>query len=371
MQWLPGAIRVTPSKPGFAFDPNPKRVVIHTTESHGTVQNPVGFHAGLPWPYHIVVYLPSHRHNPRTITQAIPLDKAAYALKSGKPHGETNRAGALQICIDGDAKDMRNLSNEDLDWLVEAVLRPIMSAWGVKNTWATFRDTLNNTSPPIATEASPNRMSWGQWNQFNGVCGHQHAPSNDHWDPGALHASYLAARLGGAPSQPGFVVIGLGRNNDPEEVKRLQRSFQELGLYKGEIDGIWGPKSNHASFWWKANRLGIKDGNGDWTREAEERTKAWSAFMEALKKQAEQQPDPTWPLKVGDSGANVAKLAEVMDALDANNFTKAGDSYTAELAEAVKAWQQFRGRPITGNWTEADAQDLFLWILEFNRNLGG
>ena len=30
------------------------------------------------------------------------------------------------------------------------------------------------------------RMGNQEWDQFGGVCGHQHVPENTHWDPGAL-----------------------------------------------------------------------------------------------------------------------------------------------------------------------------------------
>jgi hypothetical protein len=31
-----------------------------------------------------------------------------------------------------------------------------------------------------------NRMSVREWNRFSGWCGHQHVPSETHWDPGAI-----------------------------------------------------------------------------------------------------------------------------------------------------------------------------------------
>ncbi|RMF59089.1 MAG: hypothetical protein D6746_08790, partial [Bacteroidetes bacterium] len=32
------------------------------------------------------------------------------------------------------------------------------------------------------------RFTIDEWNKFSGVCGHQHVPDNDHWDPGKLDA---------------------------------------------------------------------------------------------------------------------------------------------------------------------------------------
>jgi hypothetical protein len=35
------------------------------------------------------------------------------------------------------------------------------------------------------------RMSNADWDNYNGVCGHQHVPESDHWDPGGLNWSAL------------------------------------------------------------------------------------------------------------------------------------------------------------------------------------
>jgi hypothetical protein len=36
-----------------------------------------------------------------------------------------------------------------------------------------------------------NRMSVEEWKVFSGWCGHQHVPSESHWDPGAINISQL------------------------------------------------------------------------------------------------------------------------------------------------------------------------------------
>jgi hypothetical protein len=41
------------------------------------------------------------------------------------------------------------------------------------------------------------------WTRFNGWCGHQHVPNNDHGDPGNIDIGYLLQR--GAPQTQGVV----------------------------------------------------------------------------------------------------------------------------------------------------------------------
>ena len=55
---------------------------------------------------------------------------------------------------------------------------------------------------PASYGASPARMTFAQWNAFNGVCGHEHVPENDHGDPGSLpFAKLIALAKGTTPPQ--------------------------------------------------------------------------------------------------------------------------------------------------------------------------
>ena len=40
--------------------------------------------------------------------------------------------------------------------------------------------------PRSAGNQAGQRMSFGRWNAFKGVCGHMHVPENEHGDPGAI-----------------------------------------------------------------------------------------------------------------------------------------------------------------------------------------
>lgn len=56
---------------------------------------------------------------------------------------------------------------------------------------------------PASYGATRVRMSFDQWTNFSGWCGHQHAPENVHGDPGALpFARFLAVATGAAAPTP-------------------------------------------------------------------------------------------------------------------------------------------------------------------------
>jgi hypothetical protein len=58
----------------------------------------------------------------------------------------------------------------------------------------------------LATASSPIRLTRQQWDAYSGQLGHQHAPQNDHWDPGRLDLAAIAAaaraELGAPPPTP-------------------------------------------------------------------------------------------------------------------------------------------------------------------------
>ena len=48
----------------------------------------------------------------------------------------------------------------------------------VSTSWPPYPESFGS--------AGGQRMSGREWNGFKGVCGHTHAPENDHGDPGAI-----------------------------------------------------------------------------------------------------------------------------------------------------------------------------------------
>lgn len=60
---------------------------------------------------------------------------------------------------------------------------------------------------PGSYGATGTRFSFAEWNAFAGVCGHMHAPENDHGDPGALDFTHLLALAKGTTTEEDDVAL--------------------------------------------------------------------------------------------------------------------------------------------------------------------
>ena len=166
---------------GGSYTGVPWRVVLHTTETTGVP----GYNGGGSAPH--LTYQPSSRH----WTQHTDLGVAARALRNLDGGVQTNRANALQVEIV--CYSDRNIAEDsssrlwvgDLDVLAYDDLRAFIDwtahEYGVHKFWP-GEQALSYSQ----ANAAGFRMSGSAWEDFSGVCGHQHVPENDHWDPGAL-----------------------------------------------------------------------------------------------------------------------------------------------------------------------------------------
>jgi hypothetical protein len=126
---------------------------------------------------------------------------------------------------------------------------------------------------------APQRLTDGQWEGFNGICGHQHVPNNTHWDPGAFDIKAFAKLLGRDSSGSGAIQAGIPsppladwpllfeEGDRDEQVRIIRGVLQTLGygnfapsdLYNPKVadavtalqraeritvDGIWGPETH-------------------------------------------------------------------------------------------------------------------------------
>lgn len=181
--WHPRASRVPASRDGGSFLAGfPWRAVIHTTEVAAYSASSVSYYGHQSWPHATI-------HAGR-IYQHIPIDRAARALKNAPGGVETNRARAVQVEVAWKAGEIAWLPDDQraaladwLRWVTEQTGCPLV---GPRFVGADER--------PAGVRAAQ-RMSSAAWTAFAGVCGHQHVPENDHWDPGALDL----ARLVGTP----------------------------------------------------------------------------------------------------------------------------------------------------------------------------
>ncbi|MFF5082437.1 S8 family serine peptidase [Actinoplanes sp. NPDC000266] len=187
--WMPTAERLPhPKSAGLSYVGGvPWRFVFHTIEGRPSAADFRAMAARHENPPHLWA-MPSAD----LLLQVIPLDRAAYALAHPKGTVETNRMRAIQVECWGYARDMDGVSVDVLDWLADRVLGPVSRLLPIN---------LRNVLPTLGEQAygvkSATRLKDVAWRDFDGVCGHQHVPGNQHWDPGPLDLTAIAARAAG------------------------------------------------------------------------------------------------------------------------------------------------------------------------------
>lgn len=165
------------------FVAGPMRLVLHTTEGSSAAGAIGAFKSMGSWPHFTVDPLAKVRY------QHISLDVGARALINAPGGVETNREDAIQIEMVGFAAKTPDWTDDALQWLATEVFAPILAATGIPTTHPAFSGTN------AAGVNAPQRMTFDQWDTFAGICGHQHVPENDHWDPGAFPIDRLLTFL--------------------------------------------------------------------------------------------------------------------------------------------------------------------------------
>ncbi len=175
--WYPKAIRNQAVRDGGSYSPGtPFRGVLHTTESNGfspRSDSYGGWHTSYPH------FTAVERSSGFEIYQHIGIDRAAGALRNPSGGVQTNRASAIQIEIVGKASQSPVMSDRLLMGLGQW-MRWVEEQTGIQRTSPRFDD---NRAYGVSGSV---RMSSAEWDRFNGWCGHQHVPENDHWDPGRI-----------------------------------------------------------------------------------------------------------------------------------------------------------------------------------------
>ena len=173
--WYPGSIQKIGNDSGSFVVGYPKRGILHTVE--GSIAGALAaYKKNNSWPHFTVA-------KNGIVYQHIGISKAARALENRSGGVETNRAGAIQIEVEGFASApvwpqaqvaaMRSL----MRWIEsEAGVQPVGPVFGSSEQYG-----LKN----------PLEFTQDEWRKFNGWCGHQHVPENVHWDPGAIDLALL------------------------------------------------------------------------------------------------------------------------------------------------------------------------------------
>lgn len=177
--WAPFATRLPLPSAGAWVSGYPFRGVIHTTEGSTASGAFAAYNASGNAPHFTVAT--------GQVWQHIPLDQAAKALVNLSGGVETNRARAVQIEVVGFAA--QPLWSDALIRTMRQLMVWLEANCGIKATAPTFK-----AYPASYGLSNGVRMSNAAWTAFNGWCGHQHVPENDHGDPGAINMSRLLLR---------------------------------------------------------------------------------------------------------------------------------------------------------------------------------
>lgn len=167
---------------GGTYVDGPFRGILHTTESVDYTPSTTNYY-GHSNPPHFTL---ARKSGQARVYQHYSIRVASRALKNLAGGVETNRRSAIQIEIAWRAANIQNLP----PYMKES-LRNLMR-------WINGECGIASVAPQFyGSEAYGNgsaaRMSANAWNAFNGWCGHQHVPENDHWDPGRIDIAYLLA----------------------------------------------------------------------------------------------------------------------------------------------------------------------------------
>jgi hypothetical protein len=116
--------------------------------------------------------------------QHFSINVAARALENLPGGVETNRRSAIQVEIAWIAADIGNLPQEMI-LKIKDRMRWVEQQCNVKGRAPTFFGSEAFGHGSLA------RMSAEEWNGFDGWCGHQHVPGNEHWDSGKITITSL------------------------------------------------------------------------------------------------------------------------------------------------------------------------------------
>lgn len=199
----------------------PALLLLHTVEG-GSIDGAVAaYRANNSWPHWTADF------DRNVIAEHVPMNEPARSLRNKSGGVETNRRPwTFQVEIIGFAARM----HLQPAWWLERLGRFMARVWSVRKfrLEAPLR-FLGQGDGLLATEHAKQRMTFPQWNGFDAVCGHQHAPENTHWDPGRLN---VAAALATA-------IETTGHETNPEESLRMDAEVkQAFAAIRAELDTI-------------------------------------------------------------------------------------------------------------------------------------
>jgi hypothetical protein len=163
--------------------------------------------------------------------QHFDIDRSSRALVNLAGGVNTNTLNVCQVelvgtCDPGTHKKWGTAAHifwpEAPDWAlaeVAAFLKWMNAQHGVPFTgpgkWLAYPSSYGATSA---------RMSGAEWNNFSGICGHQHVPENTHGDPGNINFAKIIAFAKGAPAPE--------EDDVPLDIDDVKKIWLTDGFYK-------------------------------------------------------------------------------------------------------------------------------------------
>ena len=190
MDWLPAAERIVFGDSGGVYTGGPFRIVLHRTQGNSLAGALSVYRVKNVAP-HITVEIREAKG--RRIVQHTPFTVAARALENQPGGVQTNRRSAIQIEVVGFSEKPKLDLDSDLRWFGATILKPIMQAFSITPDHPTFWGA--GCGWTLASTKAKQRMTFTEWDAFNGICSHQHVPEQSHWDCGAFK---IDAALAGA-----------------------------------------------------------------------------------------------------------------------------------------------------------------------------
>ncbi len=151
--------------PGTYVEGNPWRWVMHTTEGGNcSINGLIPFFQGRPCSTPHFAIDPCQRRK----VQFIRTSWSAAALKNLGGGVETNRAHAIQTEVTGRAAETPSWPDEWVTFVGEHIADMVRA--GIPLDLDNWKDCLGPESGTLATPTAPQRMSYGEWNGFDGLC---------------------------------------------------------------------------------------------------------------------------------------------------------------------------------------------------------
>ncbi|MGW2228276.1 hypothetical protein [Streptomyces formicae] len=212
--------------------------------------------------------------------QHFDFDVSARALVNKAGGVETNTLNVCQVEIVGTCdptthkkwSSTPHLYTPELpDWAIRDLAA--FAKWANTNHGVPLISDVTFRAYPASYGNSPVRMSNAKWQSYNGHCGHQHVPENDHGDPGLLPmAAILTTAKGGTPDKED-PMAGYSKKDIADAVLNTD------GVFGIPADWRAGNPSNKE---WKLSSVIVNI--GDLVRELTVKVDALTAKVDALSK---------------------------------------------------------------------------------------